>query len=101
MDKHSLSEIQLLRSQYRDLVELIARLRREKRELQAQNDQLEHDVVKLRTEMSARDQQIQKLTATQAFAANESKSTAILANGEREALTLKVKELLARIDAYL
>ncbi len=29
MDKHSLSEIQLLRSQYRDLVELIARLRRD------------------------------------------------------------------------
>ncbi len=95
------SQIKTLWEKAQQAGELIARLRREKRELQAQNDQLEHDVVKLRTEMSARDQQIQKLTATQAFAANESKSTAILANGEREALTLKVKELLARIDAYL
>jgi chromosome segregation ATPase len=95
------SQIKTLWEKAQQAGELIARLREEKSALQARSGQLEQELDRLRTEMSARDQQIQKLTAAQAFAANEPKSTAVFANGERDMLTAKVKELLARIDAYL
>jgi septal ring factor EnvC (AmiA/AmiB activator) len=95
------SQIKSLWEKAQQAGELISRLRTEKKEIQAQNRELEQEIAKLRTEMSAREQQIQKLIAAQANAAHESKSTAILANGERDALTAKAKELLARIEAYL
>jgi chromosome segregation ATPase len=95
------SQIKALWEKAQQAGELIARLREEKQALQTQNGQLQSDVEKLRAEMSTREQQILKLSAAHAQAASDSKSTAIFANGEREALSVKVKELLARIDAYL
>lgn len=79
--------------------ELILRLREEKQALQTQIESLHQEVAKLRMELTAKDQQVQKLITAQA--SNETKSTANISNGEREQLTAKVKELLARIDAYL
>ena len=74
--------------------ELISRLRDEKQALQTQNASLQMEVTKLRSELSAREHQLQKQLASEKSAAN-------ISNGEREELTAKVKELLARIDAYL
>ena len=78
---------------------LIARLREEKKALQADSEQLEQEVKKLRSDLMAREDQLQKLAAIQP--GPEPKSTPTISNGEREQLTAKVKELLARIDAYL
>lgn len=79
--------------------ELIARLREERQALESENGQLQKELAKLRLEVSARELQIQKLTT--ASAAADSKPTGIFSNGESEHLTAQVKELLARIDAYL
>ncbi len=75
--------------------ETIVRLREEKASLEERNARLEEEISRLRTEISARDQRLQTMAASQAKAASA------LSNGEREQLTTKVKELLARIDAYL
>ena len=79
--------------------ELIIRLREEKQTLQTQSVALQQEVAKLRTELVAKEQQLQKLMTTQA--SSEAKSTSAFSNGERDQLTSKVKELLARIEAYL
>lgn len=93
------SQIKLLWEKAQEAGVLIARLREEKKALQADNEQLEREVTKLRSDIVAREAQVQKLTTAQS--APEPRSTATISNGEREQLTAKVKELLARIDAYL
>ena len=79
--------------------ELITRLREEKLALLSENEDLERNIAKLRSELLAKDQQAQQLAA--AHTVRESQSTTVVSNGEREQLTAKVRELLARIDAYL
>lgn len=93
------SQIKLLWEKAQEAGVLIARLREEKKALQTDNEHLEREITKLRSDMLASESQIQKLTAAQS--AHEPRSTATISNGEREQLTAKVKELLARIDAYL
>lgn len=75
--------------------ETIIRLREEKALLEEQNTHLEAEVSRLRSEVAAREQRLQSMAASQAKAASA------ISNGEREQLATKVKELLARIDAYL
>lgn len=77
--------------------DVISQLRQEKQALQAQVALLQQEVAKLRSELAAKDQQLQRSTA----GAHEMKVAAIISNGERAQLAAKVKELLARIDAYL
>lgn len=74
---------------------VITRLREEKHVLQARVEELEREVAKLRAEIALKERQIQTMTVT------ELKATSVVSNGEKEQLTAKVKELLARIDAYL
>lgn len=74
--------------------ELISRLREEKRSLQDHNEALEQEIAKLRAELAARDARL-------ASAVRDVKSAEIFSNGEREELSAKVKQLLAKIDAYL
>lgn len=75
--------------------ETIARLRAEKASLVEEKARLEEEITRLRAEISARDQRLQSMAAIQA------RPVSAFTNGEREALTTKVKELLARLDAYL
>lgn len=77
--------------------ELIVRLREEKQALRSENAALQAEVAKLRNELLIKEQQMQKAIANAA----ETKNASLVSNGEREQLTIKVKELLARIDAYL
>jgi predicted nucleic acid-binding Zn-ribbon protein len=88
------TQIQTLWDKAKRAGELIARLREEKRALQKQNEFLEQELAKLRSELVARNAQL-------ASAAREVKSAEIFSNGEREELSAKVKQLLAKIDAYL
>ena len=88
------SQIQALWEKAKQAGELIRQLREEKRELHEQNEALLHEIAKLRSDLNARDVRLASI-------ANESKSSLLFLNGEREALTARVKELLARIEAYL
>ena len=75
--------------------ETIVRLREEKQSLTSEVHLLRQEIGKLKSELAAKNHQLQKMSAS------EEKSTVGMSNGEREQLTAKVKELLARIDAYL
>ncbi len=94
------TQIKLLWEKAQEAGVLIARLREEKKALQADNEQLDRELSKLRSDIAVRDAHIQKLNAS-AHSAAEPRNTSSISNGEREQLTAKVKELLARIDAYL
>jgi len=75
--------------------DLIQQLREERQALLSQVDQLRAEVQHLQQDLSRKEQLMKTMTVSQGQAG------AALANGEREALARKVKDLLAKIDAYL
>jgi chromosome segregation ATPase len=79
--------------------EVIARLRDEKNSLEHRAHDLE---VRLRkTEQELKDAQEQLKAQPPAQVPPDNGSARVFANGEREALAGKVKDLLAKLDAYL
>jgi predicted RNase H-like nuclease (RuvC/YqgF family) len=76
--------------------ELIAQLREENSALQSRVDALQDEVRKYQQELAAKEQML-----AQASAGAEAKRGVLMVNGEREALATKVKDLLAKIEAYL
>jgi uncharacterized coiled-coil DUF342 family protein len=90
------SALQALWERVRRAGELIRQLREERRALLTQVEQLRTEVQHLQIELAHKDQLLGSIPA----AAN-SNAGKVFANGEREALAQKVKDLLARIDAYL
>lgn len=76
--------------------ELITQLRSEKRALQARADQLERELRQLRAELS-RIEQVMKNAPDPA----EGRHGLLFTNGDRDAMMSRVKELLAKLDAYL
>ncbi len=79
--------------------EMVVQLREEKASLHARVQELESRLQGLDRELLKRENQLKEVTASKAAA--ESKEGFLVANGEREAFVSKVKDLLARIDAYL
>ena len=79
--------------------ELIAQLREEKKDLQAAVQDLQQQIHQLQEELVKKDQVIATVTAELTSA--PSKKAVLFANGERELLTAKVKDLLAKIESYL
>lgn len=78
--------------------DLITQLREEKHSLEAQLAAVQSEVDRLTVTVSGKDERIKELEA--AGTLSEGRDT-VFSNGELEVLTTKVKELLARIDAYL
>ncbi|HSQ74653.1 MAG TPA: hypothetical protein VLT13_03810 [Bacteroidota bacterium] len=80
--------------------ELVQHLREERQALLSQVEQLRGDVQHLQEELGRKDQLLKKaqIERIQHQAAGE---PIAFPDGEREALTRKVKELLVKIDAYL
>jgi len=81
----------------RRAAELIARLREEKRALEVKVGEMENELHRLQQEVSKRDQLIAKIKVEQGGA----KPAAVVADGDRDALAARVKELLVKLDAYL
>lgn len=79
--------------------EIVVQLREEKINLYARVQELELQVQELGRELLKKENQLKEAFASKAAA--ETKEGFMMANGEREAFVSKVKELLARIDAYL
>ncbi len=76
--------------------EFITQLRSEKRALQGRVDQLERDLRQLRAELSKIEQAVKSGPD-----AGEGRHGALFTNGDRDAMMRRVKELLAKLDAYL
>jgi len=74
---------------------LIQQLREERQALLSQVDQLRAEMQQLQQDLSRKEQLMKTMTVSQG------QPGAVFANGEREALARRVKDLLAKIDAYL
>jgi chromosome segregation ATPase len=93
------SSLKVLWEKARRAAALIGELRAERQTLKTRVEELEHVLQQLQQEMTKKENQLKKLIAEKE--AVDPKSVALFANGEREALAEKVKNLLAKIDAYL
>ena len=76
--------------------ETIAQLREEKASLTARGEQLQMEINTLQGEIARKDELVRTLTALQ-----RAPGQALVANEEREAIALRVKELLAKLNSYL
>jgi len=76
--------------------DLIQQLREERQALLVQVEQFRTEVQHLQKELARKEQAL--ATTARSGAGDEAR---VFGNGEREALAKKVKDLLARIDAYL
>lgn len=94
------SSLQLLWERAKKAGELIERLREEKRELQSRATELELQVQTLVDELAGKSETLKQLQGA-VTRANEIRQDQVFENGEREVLTARLKELLAKIDAYL
>jgi chromosome segregation ATPase len=76
--------------------EVISRLREEKAELQTRVSTLEAELLRVKDEL-------QKNEETLRAVSSEPSGTdhSLLSNGEREQLSAKVKDLLAKLEAYI
>ena len=83
----------------RRAAEVIARLRVENSQLQAAVAQMQRELLQLKEDLIKREQEIRKLSAEKAEI--QSARTSGFSNGEREALSARVKELLGKIESYL
>jgi len=79
--------------------ETIARLREEKKMLQAKVEELEQEVRALQNELTEKKTMIDKQASE--LAESSSKPGAVILNGEREELAVRVKSLLTKLEAYL
>ena len=83
----------------RRAAEAIAHLREEKKMLQARVEELEHEVQGLQQEVAEKQALIGKQASE--LAQTSSKPGAVILNGEREELAVRVKNLLTKLEAYL
>ena len=83
----------------RHAADAIAKLREENRELQVRVEELNRQLHRVQQDLARKDQIISHQSSELAGIA--SKRPALFDDGERELLAEKVKDLLAKIDAYL
>jgi len=105
VDTGSRSDLELLESSLRGLWEkvkrageLIGALREENRSLKGRVDQLEGELRQVQAELQRKDLALKE---SQAGAVAAKAGAAHFADGEREALLLRAKDLLSRIESYL
>jgi len=72
----------------------IARLREEKAQLEAKVTSLEEEVVRLKEVLAKSEEAVKSIPTVQG-------DHSFLSNGEREQLSVRVKELLAKLDGYV
>ena len=75
--------------------ELITRLREEKADLQNRVAKLEQDLAQVKSELMKQEELVQSLSI------EDRQDRSFLANGEREVLSSRVKELLTKLNEYI
>ncbi len=83
----------------RRAAEVIARLRAENSQLQSTVARMQEELSQLKEDLTAREQEIKRLSAEKIEI--QSARNSVFPNGEREALSARVKELLGKIESYL
>jgi predicted nucleic acid-binding Zn-ribbon protein len=76
--------------------ELISRLREEKAGLQVRVASLEEEVSRLKNELAKNEDLVRSFSAERTEG-----NRPLLSNGERELLSARVKDLMAKLDAYI
>jgi len=93
------SNLKALWERARRAAELITELRGEKRVLHQRVEELETELIQVRQDLARKEQLIKRMTAEAGEAAPAKGS--VLSNGERDATVAKIKDLLAKLEAYL
>lgn len=83
----------------RRAAEVIARLRVENSQLQSTVARMQQETLQLKEDLGVREQEIKKLSAEKVEI--QSARSSAFPNGEQEALSVRVKELLGKIESYL
>lgn len=76
--------------------EVISRLREEKAELQSRVNVLETELARVKDELEKNEAALRTVSSDQ-----PSTDHSLLSNGEREQLSAKVKDLLAKLEGYI
>ena len=76
--------------------EVISRLREEKAELQSRVNVLETELARVKDELEKNEAALRTVSSDQ-----PSTDNSLLSNGEREQLSAKVKDLLAKLEGYI
>ena len=79
--------------------ELIAQLREDKNGLQKRLGEVERELMQLRRQIDQKEEALRKVMAD--LSRQAAKDAVLFTDGERQALTNKVKELLAKLDLYM
>lgn len=93
------SSLKTLWDKAKRAAEVIGELRDQKRLLETRVGQLEVELRQLQAELAKKDQLAKTMAAN--LKAVDPKRAVLFANGERETLAVRVRDLLAKIDAYL
>jgi chromosome segregation ATPase len=93
------SSLKALWERARHAGELITDLRGEKKVLLVRVEELENELAQVRQELARKEQLIKKITVE--GTASASARGSVLSNGERDAVVVRIKELLAKLEAYL
>lgn len=80
----------------RKAAELISRLRVEKAELQSKVASLEEELGRAKNELAKNEGKMRSLANE-----NQGDNRSFMSNGDREQLSARVKELLAKLDGYI
>ena len=98
-DKSVEAGLRALWDRARRAAELISELRKDRAQLHKRVEDLETLLRQAQQESGNKEQRLRELSAEHARL--DAKRDPVFADGERAALAAKVKELLARLDAYL
>ncbi len=80
----------------RKAAELIAQLRVERGELQTRVASLEEELLRVKSELAEKEEVVRTLSSEKSDAGDSP-----LLNGEREQLSARIKELLAKLNEYI
>ncbi len=92
------SSLKALWERARRTSDVIHGLREEKRELQAKVELMEQEMRHLQQEMVKKEQTLRSVGAARDEALRKA---VVIADGERDALAVRIKVLLAKLEAYL
>jgi len=93
------SPLKLLWERTRRAGELISQLRQEKHGLQERLSDIEQELARLKEHLSQKEDQVRKLTTD--LAQQAAVDAVMFSDGDRQMLTTKVKDLLAKLEGYL
>ena len=85
----------------RATTEFISQLRERNQKYQGQIERLESDVVRMRSELNQREQELKRLKLDHAQLSGSLRDNNVLTSEEKESLKNRIKDLIAKINSHL